>query len=250
MNLWHDLEPGPSVPDVLHVIVEIPKGSRNKYEYHKQTGAFKLDRVLYSPVHYPGDYGFIPQTLAEDGDPSDILVMVNEPTFSGCLIEARIVGVFKMRDKGQNDFKLLASEVMRQVFDIHNEFGRFFDELVYKKELADLMHRALVLLREGKPARLVERSHEEEVMFRGLGLLSSKPVLYVCNVEEAAADKGNEFSARVFARAARRMMLRSPAFLLLCQLDTSHYSLARLRNRCRLGRWPTPPPARRGTERR
>jgi inorganic pyrophosphatase len=65
MNLWHDLEPEPSVPDVIHTIVEIPKGSRNKYEYHKQTGAFKLDRVLYSPVHYPGDYGFIAQTFYE-----------------------------------------------------------------------------------------------------------------------------------------------------------------------------------------
>jgi len=67
-----------------------------------------MDRYLYSSTMYPGDYGFIPQTLAEDGDPSDILVMVNEPTFSGCLIEARIVGIFKMRDKGQNDYKLLA----------------------------------------------------------------------------------------------------------------------------------------------
>ena len=62
VNLWHDLDPGPSVPDVLNVIVEIPRGSRNKYEYHKQTGAIKLDRVLYSSVFYPGDYGFIPQT--------------------------------------------------------------------------------------------------------------------------------------------------------------------------------------------
>jgi inorganic pyrophosphatase len=69
MNLWHEMDPGPDVPDVIHVIVEIPKGSRNKYEYHKQSGAFKLDRVLYSPVHYPGDYGFIPQTYYDDGDP-------------------------------------------------------------------------------------------------------------------------------------------------------------------------------------
>ena len=91
MNLWHDLEPGPSVPDVIHVIVEIPKGSRNKYEYHKQTGAFKLDRVLYSPVHYPGDYGFVPQTYYEDGDPLDVLVVTNLPTFTGCIVEARPV---------------------------------------------------------------------------------------------------------------------------------------------------------------
>jgi inorganic pyrophosphatase len=108
MNLWHDLEPGPSVPDVIHTIVEIPKGSRNKYEYHKQTGAFKLDRVLYSPVHYPGDYGFIPQTYYEDGDPLDVLVVTNLPTFTGCIVEARPIGMFRMKDKGEADDKILA----------------------------------------------------------------------------------------------------------------------------------------------
>lgn len=102
------IPPGTGEPDVANTIVEIPKGRRTKFEVDKATGLIKMDRYLYSSTMYPGDYGFIPQTLAEDGDPSDILVMVNEPTFSGCLIEARIVGIFKMRDKGQNDFKLLA----------------------------------------------------------------------------------------------------------------------------------------------
>ena len=102
------IPPGTGEPDVANVIVEIPKGRRTKFEVDKATGLIKMDRYLYSSTMYPGDYGFIPQTLAEDGDPSDILVMVNEPTFSGCLIEARIVGIFKMRDKGQNDYKLLA----------------------------------------------------------------------------------------------------------------------------------------------
>ena len=108
MNLWHDLDPGPSVPDVIHTIVEIPKGSRNKYEYHKPTGAFKLDRVLYSPVHYPGDYGFIPQTFYDDGDPLDVLVVTNLPTFTGCIVEARPIGMFRMKDKGEADDKILA----------------------------------------------------------------------------------------------------------------------------------------------
>ncbi len=102
------IPPGTGEPDVANMIVEIPKGRRTKFEVDKATGLIKMDRYLYSSTMYPGDYGFIPQTLAEDGDPSDILVMVNEPTFSGCLIEARIVGIFKMKDKGQNDFKLLA----------------------------------------------------------------------------------------------------------------------------------------------
>lgn len=108
VNLWHDLEAGPSIPEVIHVIVEIPKGSRNKYEYHKETGAFKLDRVLYSPVHYPGDYGFTPQTYYDDGDPLDVLVMTNLPTFTGCIVEARPIGMFRMLDKGEADDKVLA----------------------------------------------------------------------------------------------------------------------------------------------
>ncbi len=107
-NLWHELDPGPNVPDVIHTIVEIPKGSRNKYEFHKSSGAFKLDRVLYSPVHYPGDYGFIPQTYYSDGDPLDVLVMTNLPTFTGCIVEARPIGMFRMMDKGEGDDKVLA----------------------------------------------------------------------------------------------------------------------------------------------
>src|SRR5271163_657551 len=101
------IPPGTGEAAVVNSIVEIPRGRRSKFELDKETGLIKLDRYLYSSSHYPGDYGFIPQTLAEDGDPLDILVMVNEPTFSGCLIEARVVGLFKMIDKGVNDFKVL-----------------------------------------------------------------------------------------------------------------------------------------------
>lgn len=101
------IPPGTGEPAVVNVIVEIPKGRRSKFEVDKVTGLIKLDRYLYSSAVYPGDYGFIPQTLAEDADPLDALVMVNEPTFSGCLIEARVVGIFRMKDKGVNDFKIL-----------------------------------------------------------------------------------------------------------------------------------------------
>jgi len=101
------IPPGTGEAAVVNVIVEIPKGKRNKFEVDKVTGLIKLDRYLYSSAVYPGDYGFIPQTLAEDGDPLDILVMVNEPTFSGCLIEARVVGMFRMKDKGADDYKVL-----------------------------------------------------------------------------------------------------------------------------------------------
>jgi len=107
-NTWHDLLPGASPPDQLNAIVEIPRGSRNKYELDKQTGLFKFDRLLYSAVHYPGDYGFIPRTLADDGDPLDVLVMTTEPTFSGCLVPVRPLGVFEMRDEKGLDEKILA----------------------------------------------------------------------------------------------------------------------------------------------
>jgi inorganic pyrophosphatase len=101
------VQPLVDLPAVVNVIIEIPKGRRNKFEMDKQTGLIKLDRYLFSSSHYPGDYGFIPQTLAEDGDPLDALVMVNEPTFSGCLIKTRVIGLFRMTDHGTNDYKLL-----------------------------------------------------------------------------------------------------------------------------------------------
>lgn len=91
--------------------IEIPRGSRNKYEYDEERGVFQLDRVLYSSVHYPTDYGFIPDTLAEDGDHLDILVLVQEPTFPGCMIEARPLGGLDMADEKGPDFKVLAVPV-------------------------------------------------------------------------------------------------------------------------------------------
>lgn len=92
----------------VQAFIEIPRGSRNKYEYDEELRLFRLDRVLYSSVHYPTDYGFIPDTLAEDGDHLDILVLVQEPTFPGCLIEARPLGGLDMADEKGADFKVLA----------------------------------------------------------------------------------------------------------------------------------------------
>lgn len=90
------------------MIVEVPKNSSNKYEYDGKLGVFRLDRALYSPVHYPGDYGFIPGTLAEDGDPMDVLVLTGEASFSGCLIEVRPVGVLNMVDQEETDQKIIS----------------------------------------------------------------------------------------------------------------------------------------------
>ena len=92
----------------MTAVIEIPQGARNKYDLDKASGLFRLDRVLYSAVHYPGDYGLIPRTLHEDNDPLDVLVLIKEPTFTGCLIDVRPVGVLKMLDKGEPDDKILA----------------------------------------------------------------------------------------------------------------------------------------------
>lgn len=105
MNWLHDISPG--TPEKVNVIIEIPKGCRNKYEYDKKNNIIKLDRVLYSAVHYPGDYGFIPRTHCEDGDPLDAIILVGEPSFPGVLIEARPVALLNMVDSGERDEKLL-----------------------------------------------------------------------------------------------------------------------------------------------
>lgn len=104
----YDIDPGPDSPELVRAIIEIPKNSSNKYEYDGDLGIFRLDRALYSPMHYPGDYGFVPGTLADDGDPLDILVLVDEPSFTGCLMETRPVGVLHMVDGKENDQKILA----------------------------------------------------------------------------------------------------------------------------------------------
>jgi inorganic pyrophosphatase len=108
VNPWHDFPVGEDPPERVTAVIEIPRGSRNKYELDKKTGRFRLDRVLFSAVHYPGDYGLIPRTLHEDGDPLDILVSINEPTFPGCLIDCRPLGVLKLLDRGEPDDKIIA----------------------------------------------------------------------------------------------------------------------------------------------
>ena len=108
MTNYLELPVGKQVPEVIHAVIEIPGGGVNKYEYDKQLHVFRLDRNLYSPVHYPGDYGFIPSTLSKDGDPLDVLVLVDFPSFPGCVMDVRPIGVLEMLDQGIPDEKILA----------------------------------------------------------------------------------------------------------------------------------------------
>jgi inorganic pyrophosphatase len=111
MSRFTEIGPGPHAPDEIHVVVEVPRDSSNKYEFDASAGIFRLDRVLYSPMHYPGDYGFVPGTLAEDGDPLDVLVLIDQPTFTGCLLIARPIGHLDMEDEKGPDQKVLAVPV-------------------------------------------------------------------------------------------------------------------------------------------
>lgn len=99
--------PAQPKPGIINVLIEIPGGSKNKYEFDKDIQAFALDRVLYSSVQYPYDYGFVPNTLADDGDPLDGMVIMDEPTFPGCVIAARPIGMLEMIDGGDRDEKIL-----------------------------------------------------------------------------------------------------------------------------------------------
>ena len=101
------LIPAQPKPGIINVLIEIPAGSKNKYEFDKDLNAFALDRVLYASVQYPYDYGFIPNTLADDGDPLDGMVIMDQPTFPGCVIAARPIGMLKMIDGGDRDEKIL-----------------------------------------------------------------------------------------------------------------------------------------------
>jgi inorganic pyrophosphatase len=120
---WHEMEAGPDAPARMNVVVEIPRGSRNKYELDKQTGMFRLDRLLYSSVHYPGDYGFFPQTYAQDDDPLDAIVMTTVPTFPGCVIEVRPIGIFRMTDRDEMDEKVLCVPARDPLYDEYRDLG-------------------------------------------------------------------------------------------------------------------------------
>jgi inorganic pyrophosphatase len=162
MNLWRELPPGPDWPDVIYVVVEIPKKSRNKYEYDAKGGFVKLDRVLFSSLHYPGDYGFIPQTLHDDGDPLDVLVMTNEPTYSGCVIEARPLGVFHLMDREQVDDKILAVPHTDPLFNAYRSLDdvppHFLEEVAHFFNVYKDLESGVV---EGKGWDGIERAYQE-----------------------------------------------------------------------------------------
>ena len=140
MHPWHDTYlDDKSIATDFPVIIEIPKGSKNKYELDKETGLLKLDRVLYSSVHYPADYGFIPRTFCDDNDPLDVLVLGQEPVHPLTIVDARAIGVMRMRDEKGLDDKIVAVGVTDPAFNeytdhkqlpnhVLREVRRFFED--------------------------------------------------------------------------------------------------------------------------
>src|SRR5438132_6474667 len=114
---WHDVTPGEHLPSEFNALIEIPMGSSVKYELDKETGLLKLDRILYSAVYYPANYGFVPQTLAEDGDPLDVLVLCQEPVAPLTSVKARAIGLMTMIDSGKKGHKILAVAVDDPEYD-------------------------------------------------------------------------------------------------------------------------------------
>ena len=107
-NPWHKVTVGPASPDIVNAIIEIPKNTRAKYELDKESGLLRMDRVLYSSMYYPANYGFFPQTYCDDKDPLDILVLTQIDVVPMCLIDARVIGVMRMLDGGELDDKIIA----------------------------------------------------------------------------------------------------------------------------------------------
>ena len=141
MNIWHDIAKSRITPEKFTAVIEISKGGKNKYELDKETGFLRLDRVLYTSTHYPANYGFIPRTYADDGDPLDVLVLCSEALIPLTLVECKPIGVLEMRDNDSYDEKIIAvpindpsyngfesiSQIPRHIFD---ELSNFFE--VYK----------------------------------------------------------------------------------------------------------------------
>jgi inorganic pyrophosphatase len=130
MTNYLTLPIGSKSPELVNAVIEIPLEGISKYEYDKELHVFRLDRNLFSPVHYPGDYGFIPSTLGDDGDPLDVLVLVDTPSFPGCVQAVRPIGVLDMVDQGQGDEKILAVGEGNPRYNDVNEYSDIYPHIL------------------------------------------------------------------------------------------------------------------------
>jgi inorganic pyrophosphatase len=174
MHPWHDVEIGEDSPRIVWSVIEIPKGSKLKYELDKVSGLIKVDRVLFSSVHYPANYGFVPQTYCDDNDPIDILVLGQDPVYPLSLMRAKIIGVMRMEDQGEVDDKLIAVHADDPEYNHYesikelpphrlNQVRRFFEDyktlegkqvvvqnFLGKKEAHDILSNSIKFYKEKK----------------------------------------------------------------------------------------------------
>jgi inorganic pyrophosphatase len=173
MHPWHDVDPGEKAPERVWVVIEVPRGSKNKYELDKKSGLLKVDRVLFSSVHYPANYGFIPRTYCEDHDPLDVLVLGQEAVVPLALMEVKPIGVMKMLDQGEADDKIIAVHASDPAYSHYDsidelpphriaEVRRFFED--YKA----LEHKTVVV------ERFLKREDALAVVQQALDLYRAK----------------------------------------------------------------------------
>ena len=169
-NLFRDLEAGSNPPEEIHVVVECLKGERNKYEYEKDLPGVVLDRVLHSNVHYPADYGFMPRSWYDDDDPLDALVLVEDSTFPGCVIEARPVALMGMDDDGEQDDKVICVPTedprfdhIKDLEDVPDHLQAEIDEFFATYKNLEAGKEVETLGWDGRNAALDAISHSQEL---------------------------------------------------------------------------------------
>ena len=152
MNVWHDIPPAYVKPDDFAAIIEIPKGSKCKYELDKSTGLLKLDRILYTSTHYPANYGFIPRTYADDGDPLDVLVLCSEAIYPMTMMRVYPIGVMRMLDGGKMDDKIIAVPVSDPTYagidSIDSLPAHIFDEMMHFFEVYKTLEHKQTTVKE------------------------------------------------------------------------------------------------------
>ena len=152
MNIWHDIAEERIKTDDFMCYIEIQKGSKSKYELDKATGVLKLDRVLYTSTVYPASYGFIPRTLADDGDPLDVLVLCSEPILPATLVQCYPIGVINMMDDGKPDEKIIAIPFREPTYNIYTDLGQLprhiFEEMHHFFEVYKALEHKTTAVRE------------------------------------------------------------------------------------------------------